>query len=296
MQKKGKLRQHQEGKKKKATNHVQFRFSSVQFRSGPGTHGSYGELGGGDEGGEEAIGTLAGICARVCTWDSASDIACPSVIVHVVVEPPLVVSSASDRPSPPPPAPARTDGDGDGDGGCGEPRPRPCRPLSSDNEAELRPAARAPCLLADIARDIAAATAAVAAASDDDTEIDDRPGSLLSSVCARAPARRQRRESRTYGSRGYSVRPRSRPTCRPGARRPRQGATRAVSHGLEQARCSTSMRCQCPESGYVRARVQAQATRSIQTRASCAASSRYPSLSLSPSWYSASENVAGRRR
>ena len=116
--------------------------------------------------------------------------ACPSVTVRVVVEPPLVVSSASDTPPPSPPP--RTDGDGDGDGGCGEPRPCPCpcRSLSSDNEAELRPAARAPRLLADIARDIAAATAAVAAASDDDTEIDDRPGSLLSSVCARAPARR----------------------------------------------------------------------------------------------------------
>jgi hypothetical protein len=46
----------------------------------------------GGEEGEEGIGTPAGVCARVCTREDASDIACASVTVHVVVDPPLVVT------------------------------------------------------------------------------------------------------------------------------------------------------------------------------------------------------------
>jgi hypothetical protein len=50
------------------------------------------DCGGGE--GEEGIGIPAGVCARICSSDgaSASDIACASVIVSVVVDP-LVVSS-----------------------------------------------------------------------------------------------------------------------------------------------------------------------------------------------------------
>ena len=161
---------------------------SVQFKSGS----CYGELCGGGEvgegGEEEETGNPAGVCARVCTCDGASDIACPSVTVRVVVDPPLVVSSASD--------PALTDRariEGVGDG-C-DCAPDLCRSLSSDNDAELRerelpPLPLPPPCLANLARvEIAAAMAAVAAASDDDADADDRPGSL-SSVRARAPARR----------------------------------------------------------------------------------------------------------
>jgi hypothetical protein len=55
--------------------------------------GGCGEDCGGSEGeGEEGIGTPAGVCARVCACEGASDIACASVIVRVVVDP-LVVSS-----------------------------------------------------------------------------------------------------------------------------------------------------------------------------------------------------------
>jgi hypothetical protein len=63
----------------------------------------------------------AGMCARVCTCDGASDIACPSVTVRVVVDPPLVVSSASD---PALTDPARIEGDG------GDSVPCRCRSLS----------------------------------------------------------------------------------------------------------------------------------------------------------------------
>jgi hypothetical protein len=50
--------------------------------------------GGCGEEGEEGIGIPAGVCARICASDgaSASDIACASVIVSVVIDP-LVVSS-----------------------------------------------------------------------------------------------------------------------------------------------------------------------------------------------------------
>jgi hypothetical protein len=66
--------------------------------------GGCGEDRGGGEG-EEGIGTPAGVCARVCACEGASDIVCASVIVRVVVDP-LVVSSD------------RTDGDRiDGDDG-----------------------------------------------------------------------------------------------------------------------------------------------------------------------------------
>jgi hypothetical protein len=57
--------------------------------------GGCGEDCGGDgDEGEEGIGIPAGVCARICSSDgaSASDIACASVIVSVVVDP-LVVSS-----------------------------------------------------------------------------------------------------------------------------------------------------------------------------------------------------------
>jgi hypothetical protein len=59
----------------------------------PGSCGEGCGCGGctGDEG-EEGIGTPAGVCARVCASDGASDIACASVTVRVVVDP-LVVSS-----------------------------------------------------------------------------------------------------------------------------------------------------------------------------------------------------------
>jgi hypothetical protein len=53
--------------------------------------GGCGEDCGGGEG-EEGIGTTAGVCARVCACEDASDIACASVILRVVVDP-LVVSS-----------------------------------------------------------------------------------------------------------------------------------------------------------------------------------------------------------
>jgi hypothetical protein len=46
---------------------------------------------GGEGEGEEGIGILAGVCARVCACEDASDTACASVIVRVVVDP-LVVS------------------------------------------------------------------------------------------------------------------------------------------------------------------------------------------------------------
>ena len=42
--------------------------------------------------GEEGVGTPAGVCARVCAPDRASDIACASVTIRVIVDP-LVVSS-----------------------------------------------------------------------------------------------------------------------------------------------------------------------------------------------------------
>ncbi len=50
-------------------------------------------LAGGSEG-EEGIGTPAGVGARVCACEGASDIACPSVTVHVVVDP---LAASSDR-------------------------------------------------------------------------------------------------------------------------------------------------------------------------------------------------------
>jgi hypothetical protein len=53
--------------------------------------GGCGEDCGGGEG-EEGIGTPAGVCARVCACEDASDIARASVTVRVVVDP-LVVSS-----------------------------------------------------------------------------------------------------------------------------------------------------------------------------------------------------------
>ena len=56
----------------------------------PGGCGEDGEGGKGEEG----IGTPGSVCARVCAYEGASDIASASVTVCVVVDPLLV---ASDR-------------------------------------------------------------------------------------------------------------------------------------------------------------------------------------------------------
>jgi hypothetical protein len=54
--------------------------------------------------GEEGIGTPAGVCARVCACCDASDIACASVTILVVVDPLVVSSDRTDC--------IRIDGDG----------------------------------------------------------------------------------------------------------------------------------------------------------------------------------------
>ena len=55
--------------------------------------GGCGEDCGGGEG-EEGIDIPDGVCVRVCAREDASDIACASIIICVVVNP-LVVSSDS---------------------------------------------------------------------------------------------------------------------------------------------------------------------------------------------------------
>jgi hypothetical protein len=53
---------------------------------------------------EEWIGIPAGVCARICACEGASGISCASVIVRVVVDPPVVSSDGTDCD--------RIDGDG----------------------------------------------------------------------------------------------------------------------------------------------------------------------------------------
>jgi hypothetical protein len=57
--------------------------------------GGCGEDCGGGEG-EEGISIPAGVCTRVCACGDASDIACASVIVRVVVDPLVVPSDCAD--------------------------------------------------------------------------------------------------------------------------------------------------------------------------------------------------------
>ena len=57
--------------------------------------GGCGEDCGGGEG-EEGIGIPDGVCAHVCACEDAFDIACASVIIHVVVDPLEVSSDCTD--------------------------------------------------------------------------------------------------------------------------------------------------------------------------------------------------------